>query len=114
MESTITTPVSLTAGAIKEIHRLINEEGFDKTQVLRVGVKGGGCSGMSYILGFDHKQDNDQEFEIDGIACVMNRSHEIYLHGMQVDWLDGLNNRGFTFQNPNASSSCGCGTSFAV
>ncbi|MCG2617788.1 iron-sulfur cluster assembly accessory protein [Terrimonas sp. NA20] len=114
MESTTITPVSLTAGAIKEIHRLMGEDGFDKTQVLRVGVKGGGCSGMSYILGFDQKQENDQEFEIEGIACVMNRSHEIYLYGMQVDWLDGLNNRGFTFKNPNASNTCGCGTSFAV
>jgi len=106
--------VSLTAGAIKEIKRLISQDGFDKTQVLRVGVKGGGCSGMSYILGFDHKQDNDQEFEIEDIQCVMNRSHEIYLYGMQVDWMDGLNNRGFTFRNPNASNTCGCGTSFAV
>ena len=92
----------------------MEQEGFDTTQVLRVGVKGGGCSGMSYILGFDHKQENDQLFEIEGISCVMNRSHEIYLYGMQVDWLDGLNNRGFTFKNPNASNTCGCGTSFAV
>lgn len=92
----------------------MEQEGFDTTQVLRVGVKGGGCSGMSYVLGFDHKQENDQSFEIEGISCVMNRSHEIYLYGMQVDWLDGLNNRGFTFKNPNASNTCGCGTSFAV
>ena len=89
-------------------------EGFDTTQSLRVGVKGGGCSGMTYILGFDKKMENDQEFEIEGIRCVMNKSHEIYLLNMQVDWLDGLNNRGFTFQNPNASNTCGCGTSFAV
>lgn len=114
METVISTPVTLTPGAIREIKRLIGQEGFDASQVLRLGVKGGGCSGMSYILGFDHKQENDQEFEIDGITCVMNRSHEIYLHGMQVDWIDGLNNRGFTFKNPNASNTCGCGTSFAV
>ena len=114
MEATSTTPVTLTPGAIREIRKLMGQEGFDTTQVLRVGVKGGGCSGMSYILGFDHKQENDQSFEIEGISCVMNRSHEIYLHGMQVDWLDGLNNRGFTFKNPNASNTCGCGTSFAV
>lgn len=114
METTITTPVTLTAGAIREIRKLMEQEGFDTTQVLRVGVKGGGCSGMSYVLGFDHKQENDQSFEIEGISCVMNRSHEIYLYGMQVDWLDGLNNRGFTFKNPNASNTCGCGTSFAV
>lgn len=89
-------------------------EGFDTTQSLRLGVKGGGCSGMTYILGFDKKAENDQEFEIEGVHCVMNKAHEIYLAGMQVDWVDGLNNRGFTFQNPNASNTCGCGTSFAV
>jgi iron-sulfur cluster assembly protein len=69
---------------------------------------------MTYILGFDQKTENDQEFEVEGIRCIMNKSHEIYLLSMQVDWLDGLNNRGFTFQNPNASNTCGCGTSFAV
>ena len=114
METTITTPVTLTEGAIKEVRKLMTADGFDNTQSLRLGVKGGGCSGMTYILGFDKKTENDQEFEIEGIACIINKSHEIYLAGMQVDWLDGLNNRGFTFQNPNASKTCGCGTSFAV
>ena len=92
----------------------MEQDGFDTTQQLRAGVKGGGCSGMSYILGFDHKQENDMEFEIEGISCIMNKAHEIYLYGMQVDWQNGLNNRGFTFTNPNASKTCGCGTSFAV
>ena len=114
METTITTPVTLTKGAIVEIRKLMEKDGFDSTQALRVGVKGGGCSGMTYILGFDHKQENDIEFEIDGIRCIMNKSHEMYLYGMLVDWQDGLNNRGFTFKNPNASTTCGCGTSFAV
>jgi iron-sulfur cluster assembly protein len=114
METTIATPVTLTDGAIAEIRMLMSQEGFDTTQKLRLGVKGGGCSGMSYILGFDHKQENDNEFEIEGIPCIMNKAHEIYLHGMQVDWQNGLNNRGFTFTNPNASKTCGCGTSFAV
>lgn len=114
METTVITPVTLTEGAIKEVRKLMSAEGFDTTQSLRVGVKGGGCSGMTYILGFDQKTENDQEFEIEGIRCIMNKSHEIYLSGMQVDWVDGLNNRGFTFQNPNASNTCGCGTSFAV
>lgn len=104
----------MTDGAIKEIRNLMAAEGFDTTQSLRVGVKGGGCSGMTYILGFDQQTENDQQFEIEGIPCVMNKAHEIYLLGMQVDWTDGLNNRGFTFQNPNASNTCGCGTSFAV
>ncbi len=107
-------PVTLTDGAIMEINRLVSADGFDKSQSLRIGVKGGGCSGMSYILGFDKKEENDYEFEIDGIPCVMNKAHEMYLLGMQIDWQDGLNNRGFTFKNPNASNTCGCGTSFAV
>ncbi len=115
METSINiVPVTLTAGAIKELKRLMADEGFDRSQFLRVGVKGGGCSGMSYVLGFDHKQENDEEFEIDGIACIMNKAHGLYLHGMQIDWQDGLNARGFTFTNPNASKTCGCGTSFAV
>jgi iron-sulfur cluster assembly protein len=108
------TPVTLTPGAITEIRNLMLAEGFDATQKLRVGVKGGGCSGLTYILAFDHPADNDEHFEIEGIPCIMNRAHGIYLTGMEVDWQNGLNNRGFTFQNPNASSSCGCGTSFAV
>lgn len=107
-------PVKLTAGAIREVKKLMKEDGFDKSQVLRIGVKGGGCSGMTYVLGFDQKEDKDHHFMIEDIPCVMNQAHEIYLYGMEVDWEDGLNNRGFTFRNPNASSTCGCGTSFAV
>jgi iron-sulfur cluster assembly protein len=114
MNANVTTPITLTAGAIKEIRNLMSKPDFDTTQFLRVGVKGGGCSGMTYILGFDHRQDSDEFFEIDGITCIMNKSHELYLHDMQIDWQDGLNNRGFTFRNPNASATCGCGTSFAV
>ena len=92
----------------------MSQEDFDNSQSLRFGVKGGGCSGMTYILGFDKQGENDHRFEIVGIPCIMNRSHELYLHGMEIDWEDGLNNRGFTFRNPNASATCGCGTSFAV
>ena len=110
----MTIPVTLTEGAIKEIRRLMIRPGFDASQVLRVGVKGGGCSGMTYILGFDHREENDNEFEIEGIKCIMNKAHEMYLYGMEVDWQDGLNNRGFTFRNPNAATTCGCGTSFGV
>ena len=114
METIVNTPVTLTEGAINELKRIISEPGFDNSQLLRLGVKGGGCSGMTYVLGFDKKTENDLEFEIEGISCIMNKSHELYLSGMQVDWVNGLNNRGFTFQNPNASKTCGCGTSFAV
>ncbi|MDI3320418.1 HesB/IscA family protein [Pinibacter soli] len=116
METTTetTAPVTLTEGAVKELKRLMDAEGFDKSQFLRVGVKGGGCSGMSYVLGFDARLENDDTFEINGIQCIMNKSHGLYLMGMEIDWQEGLNARGFTFTNPNASKTCGCGTSFAV
>ena len=114
METTISAPVQLTETAIAEVRRLIQEPGFDSKQLLRFGVKGGGCSGLSYVLGFDTPTADDEHFEIEGISCIMNKSHGIYLAGMQIDWQDGLNSRGFTFTNPNASKTCGCGTSFAV
>jgi len=107
-------PVTLTEGAIRQIKLLMEQEGFDTTQKLRVGVKGGGCSGMSYVLGFDHATEKDKAFGIDGISCIMNAAHEMYVYGMEIDWEDGLNNRGFTFRNPNASTTCGCGSSFGV
>jgi iron-sulfur cluster assembly accessory protein len=114
METLIISPVQLTAGAVKEIHKLMEAPGFDTMQKLRIGVKGGGCSGMSYTLGFDHPSANDNHFQTEGIDCIMDKTHEMYLYGMVIDWQDGLNNRGFTFRNPNASSTCGCGSSFAV
>ncbi len=114
METTIATPVSLTVRAAEEIKRLMKEAEFNKINLLRLGVKGGGCSGMTYILGFDVPNDKDEYFEIEGIPCIMEKTHGIYLMGMQVDWQGGLNSRGFTFNNPNASKTCGCGTSFAV
>ena len=110
----MTNPVTLTTGAMAEIKKLMSQEGFDVSQSLRFGVKGGGCSGMTYILGFEQKKENDLMFETEGIKCIMDKSHEMYLLGMKIDWQDGLNNRGFAFINPNASTSCGCGTSFAV
>lgn len=114
METMIQSPVRFTEGAISEIRRLQNEPGFDATQQLRVGVKGGGCSGMTYVLEFDSKKDGDAEYDFEGVQFIMNKAHELYLLGMEVDWQGGLNSRGFTFKNPNASSTCGCGTSFAV
>jgi iron-sulfur cluster assembly accessory protein len=111
---TITSPVTFTTSAINEINRLIHEDGFDSTKFLRVGVKGGGCSGMTYVLGFDDRTENDEVYESEGFSFIMNRSHGMYLMGMDIDWQGGLNSRGFTFTNPNASKTCGCGTSFAV
>lgn len=114
METTTQSPVTFTQGAIAEIKRLMNEPGFDTTQHLRIGVKGGGCSGMTYVLGFDARKEKDTTYNFDGLSFIMDKAHELYLAGMQIDWQGGLNSRGFTFKNPNASATCGCGTSFAV
>jgi iron-sulfur cluster assembly accessory protein len=109
------TPVQLTKSAETEVLRLLQtdasaiEKGF-----LRVGVKGGGCSGMTYVLEFDEPKPADKHFLWGSIPMIIDPSHELYLMGMEVDWQGGLNARGFTFNNPNASSTCGCGTSFAV
>jgi iron-sulfur cluster assembly protein len=69
---------------------------------------------MTYVLGFDQQEAGDELYEWEGVSFVMNKSHQIYLYGMTIDWQGGLNSRGFTFSNPNASKTCGCGTSFAV
>ncbi len=114
METIAISPVKLTQHAIAEIKRLLNEDGFDTSKKLRIGVKGGGCSGLTYVLGFDDETPEDKTYEADGVEYIMNPSHGLYLHGMEVDWQDGLNSRGFTFSNPNASKTCGCGTSFSV
>ena len=114
METITASPVSFTQGALQEIKRLMQEPGFDTSQQLRVGVKGGGCSGMTYVLGFDTQKPNDRVYQFDGMTFLMEPAHELYLLGMEIDWQGGLNSRGFTFRNPNASATCGCGTSFAV
>ncbi len=107
-------PVTFTEGAIKELKKLRSQQEIADDFGLRVGVEGGGCSGMNYVLGFDQKKEGDQEYIIDDIKVFMHKAHQMYLLGMQIDWQDGLNSRGFTFNNPNAASTCGCGTSFSV
>jgi iron-sulfur cluster assembly accessory protein len=115
METMTQSPIRFTESAVDELKRLLNEPGFDKAQLLRIGVKGGGCSGLSYVLGFDNKTtENDTHYQFEGLPFIIDKAHELYLFGMEIDWQGGLNSRGFTFQNPNASKTCGCGTSFAV
>jgi iron-sulfur cluster assembly accessory protein len=114
METVTSAPIKLTPEAIAEVRKLMSEPNFDHSQRLRIGVKGGGCSGLSYVLGFDKQEADDEAFEIEGIPVVMKNAHGIYLMGMEVDYSDGLNARGFVFKNPNASTSCGCGSSFSV
>jgi iron-sulfur cluster assembly protein len=114
METLLESPVNFTASAVEEIRRIIQDPAFDPSQILRIGVKGGGCSGLSYMLGFDAQKEADLEYSFEGVRFIMEKSHEMYLYGMEIDWQNGLNNRGFTFKNPNASTTCGCGSSFAV
>ncbi len=113
-ENTTLAPVKLTEGAVKELKNIRDDQKVPEHYGLRIGVKGGGCSGFSYILGFDEKKEQDQEFEISGMRVLMSKAHGIYLLGMEIDYVDGLNNRGFTFNNPNAKDTCGCGTSFSA
>jgi iron-sulfur cluster assembly protein len=107
-------PITLTEGAILALRRIREEEGVPGDHFVRIGVKGGGCSGFSYVLGFDVKKEGDQEFMISGLPVVMQKAHQLYLMGIEIDWLDGLENRGFSFNNPNAKETCGCGTSFSA
>ena len=113
MEIINKSPVFLTESAVNELKRLAGE-GINSGKFLRIGVKGGGCSGMSYLLGFENKTDKDEVYEINDISLIINPSHLIYLNNMQINWEGGLNSRGFTFTNPNASKTCGCGSSFGV
>jgi len=106
--------MTLTQGAMQELKKIKEENNVTSEHGLRVGVKGGGCSGFSYILGFDEKKESDMEFMIDDLRVFMNKAHGIYLAGIEIDYSAGLNNRGFIFNNPNAKDTCGCGTSFSA
>ncbi len=108
------SPISLTSKANSEILKIMAAKEIPEDYSLRVGVRGGGCSGMSYILGFDRQREQDLEFEVDGIAVVMDKRHGLYLMGTTLDYHDGLDARGFTFENPNATATCGCGSSFSA
>ena len=108
------TPIKISPKAVEEIGRIIKAKNVPDDYYLRVGVRGGGCSGMSYILGFDKKREHDLEFVVDGVAVVVDKRQGLYLMGTIIDYHDGLSARGFTFENPNATSTCGCGSSFAA
>jgi len=105
--------VSATESAVHELKRLLESERAEVTGV-RMAVKGGGCSGLSYVLDFDRERDGDNIVEQDGVRFYMDRKSTIYLKGIQLDFKEGLKGKGFVFTNPNASSTCGCGESFSV
>jgi iron-sulfur cluster assembly protein len=107
--------ITLSERAVKEIRRIISEQSLPDGTVLRVGVRGGGCSGFSYSLGFDDKvTEIDQVAERDGIRVVCDPKSFLYLNNTEVDFEESLMGRGFKFGTPNASKTCGCGESFSV
>jgi len=106
--------ITVTQKASEKIKSLIEEAGGNKSY-LRVAVKGGGCSGLSYDMFFDYGiVDNDTMFEDKGIKILVDNKSLLYLFGTELEFSDGLNGKGFEFINPNASRTCGCGESFAV
>lgn len=114
VENVVAAPIKLTEQAAGEIRKIIATKELPEGYALRVGVKGGGCSGMSYILGFDKKREHDITFDIEGITVYMDKRHGLYLMDTTIGYHDGLQARGFVFENPNATSTCGCGSSFAA
>ncbi|NWG28833.1 MAG: iron-sulfur cluster insertion protein ErpA [Ignavibacteriaceae bacterium] len=107
--------IIITEKAINEIKRIMNENKIPEGFGLRVGVKGGGCSGFTYTLGFDeNRREGDTIIEQDGMKLFVDGKSLFYLSGTELDFTDGLNGRGFIFNNPNAKKTCGCGDSFGV
>jgi iron-sulfur cluster assembly protein len=107
--------ITVTDKAKQKVEELIKESGMDNSYFLRVSVKGGGCSGLSYNMDFDNEsQPGDQVFEDKGLKIVLDMKSVLYLVGTELDFSDGLNGKGFNFINPNASRTCACGESFSV
>lgn len=107
--------IKVSENALQKIKNLRVEEKKEDTYFLRIKVKRGGCSGFSYKLDFDNAiQEKDKSLELDGLKIVIDSQSLLYILGMTLDYEGGLNGSGFIFQNPNASKTCGCGTSFAV
>lgn len=106
--------LTLTEKAASEVKRIIQDQKLEEGTVLRVGVVGGGCSGFSYSLGFDKAYDAkvDAKYDCHGVTMVVDKKSQLYLDGTTVDFFEDIQKRGFTFENPNAVKSCGCGSSF--
>ena len=105
--------IQLTKEAVSEVRRMMAKE--NKAHLgLRVGVKGGGCSGLSYFMDFDQKKEKDSELNFEGVKVYVDPKSDLYLNGTTLDYKDTLQEKGFRFINPNASKTCGCGESFTV
>ena len=104
--------ITLTSKALEQVKTILQQE-KQPGAALRVGVKGGGCSGLTYMMGFDANiQEKDVTYEQDGVKIVVDPKSHLYLDGTTIDYQGGLGGSGFAFQNPNAKKSCGCGSSF--
>ena len=111
----VTEEVTLTEKAINEVRKIMAENNIPEDYSLRVGVKGGGCSGLSYTLGFDSDiKDTDKILYRDNIKIAVDWKSILYLSGTNIDYTDGLTGKGFVFNNPLAKKTCGCGSSFGV
>jgi iron-sulfur cluster assembly protein len=109
------TEISLTEKALDEIKRIMSENQVPDSYGLRVGVKGGGCSGFTYTLGFDAEaKEGDTTIGDAEVKLFIDGKSLFYLSGTELDFSDGLNGKGFVFSNPNATKTCGCGDSFGV
>jgi iron-sulfur cluster assembly protein len=110
------TAIEITTKAVMEIKRIQTTDPTAVNSILRIKVVGGGCSGMSYKLGFDDQPvgPSDKIFEKDGVKIVVDPKSFLYLGGTELDFTDGLNGTGFVFKNPNAKRTCGCGSSFSA
>ena|SRR5579863_2518248 len=109
--------VTITEKAAKEIQRVLTEQKMPEATVLRVGVAGGGCSGFQYSLGFDDNSPDTAKDHVTsqhGIAVAVDKKSYLFLDGTTIDFYEGLDKRGFTFDNPNAVKTCGCGHSFSA
>lgn len=107
--------INVSIKAIAEIKKIKEQNSIPDEYGLRLGVKGGGCSGMSYTLGFDaSSRENDRVLEAEGVRMFIDTKSMFYLMGITLDFSDGLMGKGFTFNNPNATKTCGCGSSFGV
>jgi iron-sulfur cluster assembly protein len=115
MTDTVELPIKITPSAADEIRMLYNKLDNKEQTGLRIGVEGGGCAGFAYILTFDTKKENDNQYFLEkNIALYIDKSQMMYLYGTTIDFKGGLDNRGFIYDNPNATGVCGCGTSFSV
>ncbi len=108
--------IELSERAAQEVKTIIEQNELPAdASYLRMGVKGGGCSGFSYALDLtEHKNEEDEEWQVHGVKVICDPKSYLYLNGISVDFKDEVMGRGFVFNNPNASSSCGCGSSFSV